>query len=165
MFKSFNSNHKVEGDIKDFILGVPEICVLLNPPFIFDDVVQFINMAWEILMVYEYKPRDTHILKYFNDHVDTIQFISTSTTSIAFDSVTVIYYLGCLLDRKLLHMYGLLIKLIGKNAKYLDEVCTRTQYNTTYHCKQIRKDLESTFYNQQTDDNVTADDIKDLFDI
>ena len=165
MFKSFNSNHKVEGDIKDFILGVPEICVLLNPPFIFDDVVQFINMAWEILMVYEYKPRDTHILKYFNDHVDTIQFTSTSTTSIAFDSVTVIYYLGCLLDRKLLHMYRLLIKLIGKNTKYLDEVCTRAQYNTTYHCKQIRKDLESTFYNQQTDDNVTADDIKDLFDI
>lgn len=51
MFKSFNSNHKVEGDIEHFILGVPEICVLLKPPFIFLTISHtvFVNMIWYIM--------------------------------------------------------------------------------------------------------------------
>lgn len=61
MFKSFNSNHKVEGDIENFILGVPEICVLLKPPFIFDSITIFVNMMWSILVMYEKKPSDTYI--------------------------------------------------------------------------------------------------------
>lgn len=166
VFKSFNLTHRVTGDIAVFIQNMPELFIILKPPFIFDDVVQFINMAWDIWMTYTYRDGDdTRIFKYIDDHIDMIQFTSTSTTSIAFDSSIVIYYLGCLLNHKLLHIYELLIKLIGKNTKYLDEVYTHTQSDITYHCKQIHKDLESTFYNQLTDDNITADDIKDLFDI
>lgn len=61
IIKSFNSNHKVEGDIIRFIINVPEICVLLKPPFIFDSITIFVNMMWSILVMYEKKPSDIYI--------------------------------------------------------------------------------------------------------
>lgn len=171
MFKSFNSNHKVEGDIKNFILGVPEICVLLKPPFIFDSITIFVNMMWSILVMYEKKPSDTYILKYFDDHVDGIQFIVDTMNPYVL-KVHMAYYLSEYLNRNLDHLYGLLFAVICKNKKGVDELYAGAQYTMKQTpqqqyvikgCKKIIKDLESTFYN--TDDNVTADDIKELFDI
>lgn len=171
MFKSFNSNHKVEGDIENFILGVPEICVLLKPPFIFDSITIFVNMMWSILVMYEKKPSDTYILKYFDDHVDGIQFIVDTMNPYVL-KVHMAYYLSEYLNRNLDHLYGLLFAVICKNKKSVDELYAGAQYTMKQTpqqqyvikgCKKIIKDLESTFYN--TDDNVTADDIKDLFDI
>lgn len=174
MFKSFNSNHKVEGDIKNFILGVPEICVLLKPPFIFDNVTMFVDMMWEILMMYEYKPRDTRILKYFSDHTDMIQFTTDTISPILLNTGLMAYRLSEFLNRNLDHLYGLLFAVICKTMKHVDELYisvqkamrqTPQQQYIIKGYKKIIKDLESTFYNQLTDDNVTADDIKDLFDI
>lgn len=171
MFKSFNSNHKVEGDIENFILGVPEICVLLKPPFIFDSITIFVNIMWSILVMYEKKPSDTYILKYFDDHVDGIQFIVDTMNPYVL-KVHMAYYLSEYLNRNLDHLYGLLFSVICKNKKGVDELYAGAQYTMKQTpqqqyvikgCKKIIKDLESTFYN--TDDNVTADDIKDLFDI
>lgn len=170
MFKSFNSNHKVEGDIKNFILGVPEICVLLKPPFIFDNVTIFVNMMWSISVMYEKKPSDTYILKYFDDHVDGIQFMVDTMNPYVL-KVHMAYYLSEFLNRNLNHLYDLLINLVCKNMEYVNELYAGAQYTMKQTpqqyvikgCKKIIKDLESTFYN--TDDNVTADDIKDLFDI
>ena len=162
MFKSFNSNHKVEGDIEDFIKRVPEICVLLKPPFIFGDVTVFFNMMWEILVMYENKPRDTHILKYFDDHADMIQF---NSDNIAPDILEVHmgHYLSGLLDLNLNHLYDLFINMICKNMKYVDTLYVNARKAKEW--KRIIKDLESTVHNQLVDDNITADDIKDLFDI
>lgn len=171
MFKSFNSNHKVEGDIENFILGAPEICVLLKPPFIFDSITIFVNIMWSILVMYEKKPSDTYILKYFDDHVDGIQFMVDTMNPYVL-KVHMAYYLSEYLNRNLDHLYGLLFSVICKNKKGVDELYAGVQYTMKQMpqqqyvikgCKKIIKDLESTFYN--TDDNVTADDIKDLFDI
>lgn len=171
IIKSFNSNHKVEGDIENFILGVPEICVLLKPPFIFDSITIFVNMMWSILVMYEKKPSDTYILKYFDDHVDGIQFIVDTMNPYVL-KVHMAYYLSEYLNRNLDHLYGLLFAVICKNKNGVDELYAGAQYTMKQTpqqqyvikgCKKIIKDLESTFYN--TDDNVTADDIKELFDI
>ena len=162
MFKSFNSNHKVEGDIENFILGVPEICVLLKPPFIFGDVTMFVDMMWKILVMYENKPRDTRILKYFDDHVDMIQFNSDDIAPVILEA-HMGYYLSEFLDRNLNHLYDLLINMICKNMKYVDKLYVNARKAKEW--KRIIKDLESTVHNQLVDDNITADDIKDLFDI
>lgn len=162
MFKSFNSNHKVEGDIEDFIKRVPGICVLLKPPFIFGNVTVFINMMWNILVMYENKPRDTHILKYFDDHADIIQFNSDDIAPIVLEA-HMGYYLSGLLDLNLNHLYDLLINMICKNMKYVDKLYVNARKSKEW--KRIIKDLESTVHNQLVDDNITADDIKDLFDI
>ena len=81
IIKSFNSNHKIEGDIERFILGVPEVCILLKPPFIFDDVAQFSDIMWSILTKYENRIHDTYILKYFDDCAGMIQFASNDIKS------------------------------------------------------------------------------------
>ena len=162
MFKSFNSNHKVEGDIENFILGVPEICVLLKPPFIFGDVTMFVDMMWKILVMYENKPRDTRILKYFDDHTDMIQFNSDDIAPVILEA-HMGYYLSEFLDRNLNHLYDLLINMICKNMKYVDKLYVNARKAKEW--KRIIKDLESTVHNQLVDDNITADDIKDLFDI
>lgn len=162
IIKSFNSNHKVEGDIENFILGVPEICVLLKPPFIFGDVTMFVNMMWKILVMYETKPRDTRILKYFDDHVDMIQFNSDDIAPVVLEA-HMGYYLSEFLDRNLNHLYDLLINMICKNMKYVDKLYVNARKAKEW--KRIIKDLESTVHNQLVDDNITADDIKDLFDI
>lgn len=171
IIKSFNSNHKVEGDIIRFIINVPEICVLLKPPFIFDSITIFVNMMWSILVMYEKKPSDTYILKYFDDHVDGIQFMVDTMNPYVL-KVHMAYYLSEYLNRNLDHLYGLLFSVICKNKKGVDELYAGAQYTMKQTpqqqyvikgCERIIKDLESTFYN--TDDNVTADDIKDLFDI
>ena len=174
MFKSFNSNHKVEGDIKNFILGVPEICVLLKPPFIFGNVTMFVDMMWEILMVYEYTPRNTRILKYFSDHTDMIQFATDTINLTHLSDGSMAYYLSEFLNRNLNHLYGLLFSVICKNKKGVNELYVGVQKAMKQTSQQqyiikgyekIVKDLESTFYTQSTNDNITADDIKDLFDI
>ncbi len=162
IIKSFNSNHKVEGDIENFILGVPEICVLLKPPFIFGDVTMFVDMMWKILVMYENKPRDTRILKYFDDHVDMIQFNSDDIAPVILEA-HMGYYLSEFLDRNLNHLYDLLINMICKNMKYVDKLYVNARKAKEW--KRIIKDLESTVHNQLVDDNITADDIKDLFDI
>ena len=162
IIKSFNSNHKVEGDIEDFILGVPEICVLLKPPFIFGNVTVFFNMMWEILMVCGYKPRDTRILKYFDDHVDMIQFNSDDIAPDILETRMGVCLSG-LLDLNLNHLYDLLINMICKNMKYVDKLYANAR--KAKEGKRIIKDLESIVHNQLVDDNITADDIKELFDI
>lgn len=162
MFKSFNSNHKVEGDIEDFIKRVPEICVLLKPPFIFDNVTVFINMMWIILMMYENKPHNTHILKYFDDHADIIQFNSDDIAPIILEA-HMVYYLSEFLDRNLNHLYDLLINIICKNMNYVNKLYVNVRKAKEW--KRIIKDLDSTVHSQLVDDNVTADDIKELFDI
>lgn len=162
IIKSFNSNHKVEGDIENFILGVPEICVLLKPPFIFGDVTMFVDMMWKILVMYENKPRDTRILKYFDDHTDMIQFNSDDIAPVILEA-HMGYYLSEFLDRNLNHLYDLLINMICKNMKYVDKLYVNARKAKEW--KRIIKDLESTVHNQLVDDNITADDIKDLFDI
>ena len=163
MFKSFNSNHKVEGDIEDFIKRVPKICVLLKPPFIFGNVTVFITMMWTILVMYETKPRDTHILKYFDDHADIIQFNSDDIAPIILEA-HMVYYLSEFLDRNLNHLYDLLINMICKNMKYVDKLCVNIRKAKEW--KRIIKDLDSTVNKQLVDDDdVTADDIKELFDI
>lgn len=173
IIKSFNSNHKVEEGISKLILNVPEICgVLLKPPFIFDNVTYFVNTMWSILVMYEKKPSDTYILKYFDDCAGMIQFASDDIESYILE-VHMAYYLSEFLNRNLNHMYGLLINMVCKNKKYVDELYAGTQYimkqmSQQYvikGCKKIIKDLESVVYNQMTDDTVTADDIKELFDI
>lgn len=155
MFKSFNSNHKVEGDIQKFILGVPEICVLLNPPFIFDNVTVFVNMMQTILVVYENKPHDTRILKYFNDHTDMIQFATDTLSLSLFDDGLMVYYLSRLLNRNLNHLYDLLFSVICKDMKQMDELYMGAQklmkqtsqpQHIIKGCEKIIKDLESTFY-------------------
>lgn len=174
MFKPFNSNHKVEGDIKNFILGVPEICVLLKPPFIFDNITVFVYMMWHLLSIYEKKPHDTRILKYFSDHTDMIHFATDTISPILLNNGSMAYYLSEFLNRNLDHLYGLLFAVICKNMKHVDELYASVQKAMKQTPQQqyiikgyerIIKDLESTFYNQLTDDNITADDIKELFDI
>lgn len=173
IIKSFNSNHKVEEGISKLILNVPEICgVLLKPPFIFDNVTYFVNTMWSILVMYENKPRDTHILKYFDDHIDMVQFNSDDIEPYIL-KVHMGYYLSEFLNRNLNHLYGLLFSMVCKNKEYVDELYAGTQDTMKQMsqqyvikgCKKIIKDLESSVYNQMTDDTITADDIKDLFDI
>lgn len=172
IIKSFNSNHKVEGDIDNLILGVPEICILLKPPFIFAGTTQFVNTLWSILVMYEKKPSDTYILKYFDDHVDGIQFMVDTIDPYVL-KVHMAYYLSEFLNRNLNHLYDLLINLVCKNMEYVDELYAgiqkamkqMPQQYVIRGCKRIIKDLESTVYNQMTDDTITTDDIKDLFDI
>ena len=172
IIKSFNSNHKVEGDIETFINSVPEICVLLKPPFIFGDVTNFAHIMWDILSTYENKACDTYILKYFDDHIDMIQFASDDINPYML-KLHMAYYLSDFLNRNLNHLYDLIINLICKNVKYANELYVGAQNAMKQMpqqymirgCKKIIKDLESIVYNQLVDDNVTADDIKDLFDI
>lgn len=173
IIKSFNSNHKVEEGISKLILNVPEICgVLLKPPFIFDNVTYFVNTMWSILTMYENKIRDTYILKYFDDCAGMIQFASDDIDSYVLE-VHMAYYLSEYLNRNLNHLYDLLINLVCKNMEYVNELYAGAQYTMEQMpqqyvikgCKKIIKDLESSVYNQMTDDTITADDIKDLFDI
>lgn len=172
IIKSFNSNHKVEEGISKLILNVPEICVLLKPPFIFDNVTYFVNTMWSILVMYEKKSSDTYILKYFDDHVDDIQFMVDTMDPYVL-KVHMAYYLSKYLNRNLNHLYDLLINLVCKNMEYVNELYAGVQYimkqmpqqYVIKGCKKIIKDLESAVYNQITDDTITADDIKDLFDI
>lgn len=172
IIKSFNSNHKVEGDIARFIVNVPEICILLKPPFIFDNVTYFVNTMWSILVMYEKKPSDTYILKYFDDHVDGIQFMVDTMDPYVL-KVHMAHYLSGYLNRNLNHLYDLLINLVCKNMEYVNELYAGAQYimkqipqqYVIKGCKKIIKDLESAVYNQMTDNTITTDDIKDLFDI
>ena len=115
----------------------------------------------------------TYILKYFDDHVDGIQFMVDTMNPYVL-KVHMAYYLSEYLNRNLDHLYGLLFAVICKTMKHVDELYisvqkamrqTPQQQYIIKGYKKIIKDLESTFYNQLTDDNVTADDIKDLFDI
>ena len=127
IIKSFNSNHKVTGDIKRFILCVPEVCILLKPPFIFNNVTYFFHTMWSILMMYEKKPGDTYILKYFDDCAGMIQFASDDIDSYVL-KVRMAYYLSEYLNRNLNHLYDLLINLVCKNMEYVDELYAGAQY-------------------------------------
>ena len=67
----------------------------------------------------------------------------------------------------------MIINLICKNIEYVNELYAGAQYIMKQMpqqyiikgCKKIIKELESSVYNQITDDTITTDDIKDLFDI
>lgn len=171
MFKSFNSNHRVSGDIANFILGVPEIYVLLNSPFIFDDVTQFVHMMRDTLSMYGKKT--IHIVKYFDDHTDMIQFASDDINLILLNGGQMARYLSEFLNQNLNHIYDLLISMVCKNKKYVDGLYVGAQkaikqipqQYVIKGCEKIINDLESTVYGHLTDDSVTVDDIKDLFDI
>lgn len=104
-----------------------------------------------------------------------IHFATDTVSPILLNNGSMAYYLSEFLNRDLDHLYGLLFAVICKNMKHVDELYAGAQkamkqtppqqQHRIKEYERIIKDLESTFYNQLTDDNITADDIKDLFDI
>lgn len=172
MFRQFNSTHEVKGDISIFIQNVPELFTILQPPFKFNNVACFVNMMCYIMIGNKYD-NDMRIMKYIDEHINTIQITSNTTYNITPQFVVcsaedINYYLSNVLSQNLSHTYELLINTIAKNTKYADEIYTNLRksiFVEEYICKQITKDLESAVQNQMTDDAITTDDIKELFDI
>lgn len=175
IIKSFNSNHKVEGDIKNFILGVPEICVLLKPPFIFDNITVFVYMMWHILSIYEKKPHDTRILKYF------IVYTCAENEQVFIDSDIINTRLSSTQTDVLA---GIVFELLNKNHDDLVEYICNQLLQTdigkqciiniysileTHYAEEYGIEMLQVLYPYAQKalavGGITADDIKDLFDI
>lgn len=170
IIRTFNTNHVFDANIAYLYNIIPDIQTVLKPPYMFKDIEQFYNLFFP----YDSK---SPLLKYFDTHVNSLQINNGECHGNTSFGVLYIIY-NCLADNYK-NLYNTLIDIIAKantpnQIDVLIDILQSPQYNfkslfgggnVDEYCNKVVSDLSTACFKYSAPNDVTADDIKDLFDI
>lgn len=177
---TYNNDHTITKDVVSICAALPHPQEILKPPYIFNNIAMFAHMISNSVGVYydgthRNIPEDT--LSYFDNHLDELHFKTNdihdeTITGNSYDEI-IILLCECL-NNAAIHLYNKLIEVIKqcRNAQHFTELWNNVGDTINFipgdksKLYKIQGDLSSTYLQHTTaDDTVTADDIKELFDI
>lgn len=177
---AYNNNHIITKDVISVCAALPRPQEILKPPYIFNNIAMFAHMISNNVGVY-YDGTHRNILEntlsYFNNHLDELHFKTNdihdeTITSNSYDEI-IILLCECL-NNAAIHLYNKLIGIIKqcRDVQHFTELWDKVDDMINFipgdknKLYKIQGDLSSTYLQHTaTNDTVTADDIKELFDI